>query len=107
LASSELSIALLDSIGKNHLESKLFPLPLYDVTPRQIIDAMITKYSNATGQDITRPGAPGNATSCLFSGECLLLICSVFCLFFKAEAIAKRGRPFGTPAWLKSMKILI
>jgi hypothetical protein len=44
-ASSLLATALLDSIGDNNwtqIESTFHPLPLYAITPAQIVDEMIT-----------------------------------------------------------------
>jgi hypothetical protein len=54
-ASSLLATALLDSIGENNwtqLESTFHPLPLYAITPAQIVGEMFTVYEVATGTDL-------------------------------------------------------
>jgi hypothetical protein len=60
-ASNLLATALLDSIGDNNrtqLESSFHPLPLYAITPAQIVDTMITLYGVATGTDLQRLREP-------------------------------------------------
>jgi hypothetical protein len=60
-ASSLLAIALLYSIGDNNrtqLESSFHPLPLYAITPAQIVDTMITLYGVTTGTDLQRLREP-------------------------------------------------
>jgi hypothetical protein len=53
-ASSLLATALLESIGdtnRTHLEASFHPLPLYAITPAQIVTTMMTLYGMATGTD--------------------------------------------------------
>jgi hypothetical protein len=60
-ASSPLATALLDSISDNNrtqIESSFHPLPLYAITPAQIVDTMITLYGVATGTDLQRLREP-------------------------------------------------
>ena len=60
-ASSLLTTALLESIGdtnRTHLEASFHPLPLYAITPAQIVTAMMTLYGVATGTDLQRLREP-------------------------------------------------
>jgi hypothetical protein len=60
-ASSLLATTLLDSIGENNrtlLESTFHPLPLYAITPAQIVGEMFTVYGVATGTDLQRLREP-------------------------------------------------
>jgi hypothetical protein len=60
-ASSLLTTALLESIGdtyRTHLEGSFHPLPLYAITPAQIVTAMMTLYGVATGTDLQRLREP-------------------------------------------------
>jgi hypothetical protein len=60
-ASSQLATVLLDSIGENYrtqLESTFHPLPLYAITPAQIVNEMFNVYGVATGTDLQRLREP-------------------------------------------------
>ena len=60
-ASSTLNIALLTSIGADNtvsLKATYNPIPLYALTPFQIIEAMFTKHGVLAGQDLARLRAP-------------------------------------------------
>ena len=60
-ASSLLATALLESIGdtnRTQLEASFHPLPLYAITPAQIVTTMITLYGVATGTDLQRLREP-------------------------------------------------
>jgi hypothetical protein len=51
----------LESIGdtnRTHLEASFHPLPLYAITPAQIVTAMMTLYGVATGTDLQRLRKP-------------------------------------------------
>ncbi len=55
LAYSLLATALLESIGdtnRTQLGASFHPLPLYAITPAQIVTTMITSYGVATGTDL-------------------------------------------------------
>ena len=60
-ASSLLATALLESIGdtnRTQLQASFHPLPLYAITPAQIVTTMITLYGVATGTDLQRLREP-------------------------------------------------
>jgi hypothetical protein len=57
VAKSELTAALLASIGTENetsLEATMHPVPVYSLSPRQIVDAMFTKYGQTTGPDLQK-----------------------------------------------------
>ncbi len=60
-ASSALNVALLTSVGADStvsLKATYNPIPLYALTPFQIIEAMFTKHGVLAGHDLARLRAP-------------------------------------------------
>ncbi len=54
VAKAALTAALLASIGtdnETYLEATMHPVPVYSLSPRQIVDAMFTKHGQTTGPD--------------------------------------------------------
>ncbi len=61
IASSSLTTALLDRIGgvnRTHLKTNFPQLKSYMLTPRHVIDAILTKHGVATSDDVAKLRAP-------------------------------------------------
>ena len=60
-ATSTMAQALLTSIGpdnKTFLEAQFDPDPLYSLTPRQIVDSMMTEHGTTSSEDLKKLRAP-------------------------------------------------
>ncbi len=57
LAKAALTAALLASLGcdnETSLEATMYPVPIYSLSPRQIVAAMFTKHGQTTGPDLQK-----------------------------------------------------
>ena len=57
VAKAALTAALLASIGtdnETYLEATMHPVPVYSLSPRQIVNAMFTKHGQTTGPDLQK-----------------------------------------------------
>jgi hypothetical protein len=61
VAKAALTAALLASIGSDnetYLEATMHPVPVYSLSPRQIVDAMFIKHGQTTGPDLQKHRDP-------------------------------------------------